>query len=117
MLFKIDENLPKEVALLLSDAKHDACTVLHQKMKGDPDWKIIRACRREKRILVTLDIDFADIRNYPPAEHDGIIVLRIFDQSKQNVLKIFRKIIPYFENESIQKRLWIVEENTIRIRS
>ncbi len=62
MRFKIDENLPFEVATLLSEAGHDATTVLTQRLGGSGDPGIAAVCRAEARALVTLDTDFADIR-------------------------------------------------------
>ena len=117
MLFKIDENLPVEIAELLNSNGYDASTVNHQNMQGVSDVNLILACRNDKRILITLDTDFADIRTYSPKENNGIILFRIQNQSKRNVLNIFEQLIPKLKSETIDKHLWIVEENKIRIRS
>jgi len=66
MKFKIDENLPVELAQLLNQCKHKALTVLDQNLQGSDDPEIIKICLQEGRILITLDKGFADIRNYPP---------------------------------------------------
>lgn len=52
MKFKIDENLPVEIAVLLSAAGHDATTVIDQGMAGAVDSHIINICLREKRVLI-----------------------------------------------------------------
>ena len=75
--FKVDENLPGEAAGLLASAGHDAVTVMGQQMVGQPDINVATACQREGRAVVTLDLDFADIRTYPPGDYAGIIVLRL----------------------------------------
>lgn len=75
--FKVDENLPIEVATLLVDAGHDAVTVLDQDLGGRPDPEVVAVCRQEERVVVTLDLHFCDIRAYPPADSAGIIVLRL----------------------------------------
>ena len=77
MRFKVDENLPIEVAEALRQAGHDAATVLEQHYGGSADARLAALCQRESRILVTLDMDFADIRAYPPAEFPGLVVLRL----------------------------------------
>lgn len=77
MRFKTDENLPLEAAGLLRQAGRDAATILEQQMGGDPDENVASACRREDRVLVTLDLDFADLRTYPPESHPGVVVLRL----------------------------------------
>jgi predicted nuclease of predicted toxin-antitoxin system len=116
MLFKVDENLPVEVAQLLSDLGHDAKTVNDQGLKGVNDRGLMERCDNEHRTLVTLDIDFSDIRAYPPRDHEGIIVLRIGNHSKRHVLEVFKRILPLITQEPTKKRLWIVEENAVRIR-
>jgi predicted nuclease of predicted toxin-antitoxin system len=49
---------------------------------GSPDKNIIEVCQQENRILVTLDLDFADTRAYPPQNYPGIIILTAFRQDK-----------------------------------
>jgi predicted nuclease of predicted toxin-antitoxin system len=116
MLFKIDENLPAEIAELLASAGHDAKTVHDQQLQGVKDSVLIKKCDSENRILLTLDTDFSDIRMYPPQEHEGIIVLKIGNQSKRHVVEVFQTVLRLIKKEPIKKRLWIVEETMIRIR-
>jgi predicted nuclease of predicted toxin-antitoxin system len=114
--FKLDENLPTEGAILLADLGHDAMTVIDQSLAGETDKRLINICTKEERVLVTLDLDFADIRNYPPRKYSGIIVLRPRTQSKQNVLLMLRSIAPLVDSEVLKERLWIVDEEKLRIR-
>lgn len=116
MQFKIDENLPIEIADLLITAGHDAKTVNDQQLQGVSDPILIDVCKSEQRVLVTLDTDFSDIRAYPPEEFSGIIVLRVRIQAKHRVIKVFRGIIPLISREPLMQRLWIIEENRVRIR-
>lgn len=74
--FKVDENLPVEVAKLLNQAGYDALTVYDESLVGEKDPQIASACQLEKRALITLDTDFADIGAYPPGDFPGFIVLR-----------------------------------------
>ncbi len=113
MQFKIDENLPVEVAGLLRKQDHDAVTVLEQHLGGSPDSNIAVICRQEGRAFVTLDIDFADIRFYPPEQYPGIIVLRLECQDKPHVLDIFAHVMQVFSSEPIKDRLWIVDRQII----
>jgi len=41
--------------------------VLDQHVGGRTDIRLASLCWQERRALVTLDIDSADIRTYPPA--------------------------------------------------
>ena len=70
MLFKVDENLPVEIAGLLSDLGHDAKTIKDQRLQGVNDRVLLERCDHEKRTLVTLDIDFSD-QDLPTAGSRG----------------------------------------------
>lgn len=116
MQFKIDENLPLDLASLLTESGHDATTVHTENLVGSHDAALIRQCQAEKRALITLDLDFADIRAYPPQKFAGLIVLRLRQQDKIHVLDIFRQVLGLFETENLRGKLWVVEEDRIRIR-
>jgi predicted nuclease of predicted toxin-antitoxin system len=114
--FKTDENLPIEVAESLRQAGHDVQTVLDQSLGGEPDPRIAEVCRDEGRILVTLDLDFSDIRTYPPAAYPGLIVLRPATQTITNLTRLISQVITLLATEPLAGRLWIVDESQVRIR-
>ncbi len=114
--FKLDENLPREARVFLADAGHDAHSVSHERLGGGPDARALEACLNEDRILVTLNLDFADIRGYPPSSHRGIWVLRPATQSIENILAVLRGAVALSAKEPTDRRLWIVEETRVRIR-
>jgi predicted nuclease of predicted toxin-antitoxin system len=116
MRFKVDENLPIEVAEILRSSGYDAMTIHEQFMVGKPDATVADICRDEKRAIVTLDLDFSDIRTYPPSKYSGIIVLRPNSQSKYSVLELIEKTLPLFATEPLEGCLWILQENGLRIR-
>lgn len=116
MEFKIDENLPIEAAQLLRLAGHSADTVHDEQLTGHPDPDIAAVCRRESRILVTLDLDFADIRVYPPEQYAGVIVLRPRLQAKPDVLSLLKRLVGLLGQQPLEKMLWIVDESRLRVR-
>lgn len=115
--FKVDENMPAEVASMLAQAGHDASSVPEQGMSGRPDADVAGICRQEDRAVVTLDLGFADIRAYPPADYAGIIVFRLSRLDKQSVLMAVRRMLPLLDQEPLAGKLWIVGEGAVRIRS
>lgn len=116
MQFKIDENLPVEVADALRDAGHDALTIHDEQMVGDPDPQVAAVCQSEERALLTLDLDFSDIRTYPPGEYHGIVVFRPRTQAKPPVLSLVARLIPLLDSEPLEGNLWILQETGLRIR-
>lgn len=115
--FKVDENLPREVVDLLRSAGFDACHVLDQNMGGIEDSPLATACAHEKRAIVTLDLDFADIRKYPPADHHGILVIRLAHQDTVHVLEVFQHVSKLLHQQSPVGQLWIVDEQGVRVRT
>jgi predicted nuclease of predicted toxin-antitoxin system len=117
MKFKTDENMPEEAAEDLRRAGHDALTVANQHLAGQPDGRIAAVCQSEGRSLLTLDLDFSDIRAFPPAVYPGIIVLRPAVQTIKNIQRLVGQVIALLPKEPLAGHLWIVDEGHIRIRA
>jgi predicted nuclease of predicted toxin-antitoxin system len=114
--FKFDENLPSDLGALLRADGHDAHSVLDENLRGAADPSIAKVCQDEQRILITLDLDFADITSYRPKDYQGIIVLRLVRQDRDTVLAMIPRILALLQTEPIAQRLWIVDETRTRIR-
>jgi predicted nuclease of predicted toxin-antitoxin system len=114
--FKLDENLPASLVNDLRMAGYDAASVLGEGMSGSADPDVLSKCQTEGRVLVTLDLDFSDIRAYPPDQHIGIIVLRPSSQAVPEIRRLFSKLLSVLRSEVIEHRLWILEESRLRIR-
>ncbi len=116
MKFKTDENLPVEVATTLRQAGFDVETVCNEHLSGADDEMIAARLRSEDRILVTLDLDFANIQAYPPGQYPGIIVLRLKTQDKATVTSYVRRFAAVLDQRNPNRELWIVEPDRIRFR-
>jgi predicted nuclease of predicted toxin-antitoxin system len=114
--FKLDENLPALARQRLVDAKWDVHDVYDEKLAGAEDAAIQAACDRERRILVTLDSDFADTRRYNPERSPGVIVLRPTSQSVRAIMACLDGAIRALATERIDACLWVVEPGRVRIR-
>jgi len=114
---KVDENLPREAVDLLRASGFDAVHVLDQSMGGVDDDALATACAHEQRAIVSLDLDFADIRRYPPADHPGIVVLRLAHQDLQHVLEVLRHVAALLAERSPVGQLWVVDEHPVRVRA
>jgi hypothetical protein len=115
MDFKVDQNLPEEVVQILRSDGHDARNVYEEQLDGRPDPEISAAVKRESRALITLDLDFSDIRSYPPEQYSGLLVFRHHRQDKPAVIRATRSILPLLRKESLAGRLWIVTDANVRI--
>jgi predicted nuclease of predicted toxin-antitoxin system len=114
--FKIDENLPTEYAPILREAAFEADTVSDEKLSGAGDSVLSERCRAEDRVLMTLDLDFANVQAYPPKSHPGIVVFRSKSQDKPTLVPLLKRMVPALLQFSPKHQLWIVEPDRFRYR-
>ena|ERR1700690_268528 len=117
MRFLIDENLPVEIKELLSRRGYDAVHALDRFKPGRSDKIIFKTAQKEHRLIVTCDLDFSDIRRFPPGTHRGIIVLRLQVQSTPRFLRVLEGFLKATSIDRCAKAITILEETGYRIRS
>ena len=116
MKFKLDENLPELVRESLSGLGHDVHTVVEEGLSGARDETVLQACVAEDRILITLDLDFSDIRAYPPGSYPGIWVLRPSKQTFKAIESVVLAGVRLSAVERVHGQLWVIDEKRVRIR-
>ncbi len=116
MKFKLDENLPELVRESLGEYGHDTHTVADEGLAGAQDETVLQACVFEDRILITLDLDFSDIRAYPPGSYPGIWVLRPAKQTFKAIDALGRAGVRLSLVERVRGQLWVIDEKRVRIR-
>jgi len=116
MRFKIDENLPPEIAGVLREAGYEADTVQEQGMSGAADPTILAKVRADHRVFLTMDKGIANIRLYPPEQYYGIVVFRPVAAGRQAVLALVRSRLQGILSIDLTGRLVVVTERGVRIR-
>jgi predicted nuclease of predicted toxin-antitoxin system len=116
MLFKLDENLPESLVADLTAAGHDAATAVQENLAGKADPTIAGHAIQENRIVATFDLDFSDIRRYPPGNHPGIVVFRLRSQDIASCHAAFARLLANVAAADFAGNLIIVEDRRIRIR-
>jgi predicted nuclease of predicted toxin-antitoxin system len=115
MRFNFDENADPRWRIPLEEAGHHVSTVAEEHLQGAKDPVIARTCRDLGLCLVTADVGFAQILEYPPRDYPGIIVLRHPRPTLAGMSQLVRQVAAALETRSPQGRLWIVEPGRIRI--
>lgn len=113
---KVDENLPREIAELLSMHGYDAVTVLDQGWSGTADDDLWQRVQAEKRWLVTADKEFADLRLYPPGTHAGVILMRSDEEGIEDYLQLSGTAIERLDLGEIAGAIVVVSKRGVRIR-
>ena len=117
MRFKLDENLHPDASVVLRRAGHDVETVWDERLQGAADSRLAGVLKLERRVLVTIDVGFADIRAYPPGDFAGLIVLRLQRQDRRSVVHVFTRLLHSLKERSLAGQLWIVDERRVRVRT
>lgn len=115
MKFKLDENIDIRLTPLFMAYGYDVETILSEECYGSADEKVYQLCLDEKRILITLDLDFANPLRFPPEPTEGIIIIRVPRPTLSILKSSLSYVLPYFNNVSLKGKLWIVEPGRIRV--
>ncbi len=97
---------------------HDAVDVRDAGMRSASDAVIAAHAKHAGLTLVTRDFGFADIRNYPPSEYAGIVVLQLPDDATAaHVVKLLKEFVRREDwLAQLPGRLAIVEVWRVRFR-
>ncbi|MBI3609766.1 MAG: DUF5615 family PIN-like protein [Nitrospirae bacterium] len=115
MHFLVDENLPFSLIGLLRDAGHDTFDVAASTLRSSPDELLWMLAARERRILITKDLDFPfpQIRPYP----SGLILIRVPDTfTGEQITRLFSKVLKTTKPKDFEGRITVVVPGRTRVR-
>ena len=115
MRFKLDENLNESAKAILRNAGHDVMTAVEQELAGSADPALFKVCQAELRCLVTLDLDFANLLDFPPNKSAGIVVLRHRRPTLAGVSVLVQQLATALKSSDPTGKLWIIEPGHLRI--
>ena len=112
---KLDGNVPDSVGTLLREAGHDVSPARDEQLAGADDNRLLSVASAEHRVLVTLDLDFSDIRRHPPQDTSGIVIFRLHAQTLTSIRHVAAALARLLAREPIVGHLWILDESRLRI--
>jgi predicted nuclease of predicted toxin-antitoxin system len=118
MRFLVDANMPRSTLALLASLGHHGDHARDIGLGHAPDAEIAAHARRLNAVIVTRDVDFADIRNYAPHEFNGIIVLRMPDDAVAGtIVRLLERFLKQTELvDRVPGHLVILEADRVRFR-
>jgi predicted nuclease of predicted toxin-antitoxin system len=114
MKFLIDENISILVTRSLSK-NYDTKSVIEE-LRGAKDKEIIKLADQENRIIITLDKDFCNLIFQKHLPTQGIILLRLRDESPQNIIEVLDNLLKR-KDVTIKKSFVVITETQIRTRA
>jgi predicted nuclease of predicted toxin-antitoxin system len=116
MKLKLDENLSRHLKPVLIGLGHDVLTAADENLLSHPDTEIAQAAKDEQRMLMTLDVEFADLRKYPPGSHPGVILFRPLSLSPLSVNTFIADFVRRTDLEKIAGCVAVVDPVHVRVR-
>lgn len=116
MRIKLDENLSRHLKPRLAALRHDVATAADEELLGEPDVRIAAAARRERRMVRTLDVEFGNLRKYPPGTHPGIILFRPRRCEAIGVARLVERFVRAADLAVFGGCLVVVEPTRVRVR-
>jgi predicted nuclease of predicted toxin-antitoxin system len=116
MPFLADENIPPALTEYLRSHGLDVRSVEEEGLRGAEDRIVYRLARDSKRTLLTFDRHFANIHEYPPSDHYGIILIRIHPAILTDVVSAFEVLLTNRSESQLIGSLVILEKEGFRIR-
>src|SRR6266478_8674813 len=118
MRFLIDANMPRSIIALVTNLGHEVEFARDIGLGAAPDQEIAARAQASGAVLLTRDLDFADVRRYPPALYSGLVVLRLPDGM---IAKDIVRVTERFLQDStfvgnVAGRPAIVEQDRVRFR-
>jgi predicted nuclease of predicted toxin-antitoxin system len=118
MRFLVDANMPRSTLALLASLGHTGEHVRDIGLGHAPDSQIAAHARNGGAALITRDLDFADIRHYPPADFQGIVVVRMPDDAvAHTIVNQLQRFLKQTElTAQLPGHLVILEPDRVRFR-
>jgi predicted nuclease of predicted toxin-antitoxin system len=113
---KLDENLSRHLKASIEQHGHDARTAEEEGLLAKSDVDVGSADKAEDRIVFTLDLDFADLRKFPPGSHPGVVLFRPRSMGPLAVNRFILKFVQDTDLNELSGCLAVAEPHRIRVR-
>jgi len=115
--FLLDENLSPLTVKFLKDLGFDAIRITDHHGYSREDEKIAEIASRERRILLTTDLDFGEIYHFSKSESYGVWILRLTDLTVESVNKRLKQFLKSRIFSKLEpKSLVVLEDFRERVR-
>lgn len=113
----IDEDLPRSLGNTLSKLGFKVYDIRNHGLRGSSDEVIFSFAQRQKAVLFSADLGFANLLQFPVGNHFGIVILRFPNEMSVNeMLKHVKLMLDRLKNEDYIGNLIIASPGKLRIR-
>jgi len=116
--FLLDANISRKVGSYFSskynlDCKH----ISHYSNQSLSDQEIVEIAKKEKRVIITHDLDFGEIYYLKEQGKIGVLMLRLKNQTSDHVTRKLNDFLMVDRNINLSQSLIIISDENIRVFS
>jgi predicted nuclease of predicted toxin-antitoxin system len=116
MSILVDQCVPRKFLRELRSWGYDASPVSEHIKADSPDTAVIALAQQLDAVLLTVDLDFSNIFDYPPANFAGIMVMRYEIQDEVALMATLRQALLDLYRDDLRSSLVIIEAKRYRVR-
>lgn len=116
MNFFADHCLSFRTVRFLRGLGYDVVTAKQLGKHKLPDADLLSLAESLDRVFITEDRDFGDILIYPPANHQGIIIVSTRTRERLVLHTTLQKYLAHKTRDDLRHLMMLIEENIVRIR-
>jgi len=115
--FLLDENISSLFIEKIKRYYPESVDIFDIGYNGKDDGDIYNFLKYNEYILIIFDLDFTDIRKFPPEFLKGIIVLRFKNKKIQDVITTTLNYLEELKKQDFKHSLAIFQDSGIRIKT
>jgi predicted nuclease of predicted toxin-antitoxin system len=112
----LDACVPRKFQRLLKAWGYDAGLITDHLQSDAPDADVIKLAQELDAVLLTVDLDFSHIFDYPPGDYAGIVVMRYHVTQETQIIESLKQAVDELYRDELRGALVIVESGRYRIR-
>ena len=115
----LDENVPVPVGQWLKGLRPH-WMVHHTSelgLNGKSDDAISKWAFKSQAVIITFDEDLADKRFFSTKDHPGVVRLRVWPTTIEEIQQALDRLLTEISDEELQGALIIIDQSRIRVRS
>lgn len=116
MRFLADMGISTRSVTWLRNQGYDIIHLSEQGLQCMPDEDIFKKAADEKRVILTMDLDFGQIVAASKTTLPSIVVFRLSDERSENVSKRLKELLNKCSDDMMEGSIISVSDNNIRIR-
>lgn len=112
----IDHCVPRRYLRLLTDWGYPADLMSNHIKPDSDDPAVIELAQALDAVLLTADLDFSSIMDYPPANYVGIIVIRYTPENETQLDAALQQALQDHFRENMRGTLFVITPGRYRLR-